>query len=145
MKQLPTHLLTWCHKKSCFLGLPLPEFFKNWYFGFIPERCDKIYYVNWTPHKVQHVWTRNEPANNLIRKSLWSDHGNYIGIETLFQIVQATKTQRLSIYWLNKTSRHVVIFINRQRTNKLFRLKLLIGCTNRTDWHTYWLRVAIPI
>ena len=44
----------------------------------------------------------------------------------------------MSIYWLNKTSRHVVIFINRQRTNKLIRLKLLIGCTNRTDWHTYW-------
>ena len=46
--------------------------------------------------------------------------------------------QRLPIHWLNKTSRHLVIFINRQRTNILIRLKLLIGWTNRTDWQTYW-------
>ena len=31
-----------------------------------------------------------------------------------------------------------MIFIYRQRTNKQIRLKLLIGCTNRTDWHTYY-------
>ena len=37
-----------------------------------------------------------------------------------------------------KTSRQVVIFICRQWTNILIRLKLLIGCTNRTDWQTYW-------
>ena len=37
-----------------------------------------------------------------------------------------------------KTSRQVVIFICRQWTNILIRLKLLIGCTNRTDWQTYY-------
>ena len=31
-----------------------------------------------------------------------------------------------------------MIFINRQRTNIIIRLKLLIGCINRTDWQTYW-------
>ena len=55
-------------------------------------------------------------------------HGNHIGMETLFQIDKNTficrkrtnsqeKELTNSLYWLIKTSRQVVIFIYRQRTN----------------------------
>ena len=60
-------------------------------------------------------------------------YGNHIGMETLFQIVHMQKKNLLTHRkknhptlfigcWLIKTSRHVVIFICRQRTNKLIRL-----------------------
>ena len=69
-------------------------------------------------------------------------YGNHIGMETLFQIVHMQKknlsnSQEIelsnSLYWLIKTSRQVVIFICRQRTNLQHQIKVLIGCTNRTD------------
>ena len=61
------------------------------------------------------------------------NHGNHIGMETLFQIDKNTYAEKEltnsqekelsnSLYWLIKTSRQVVIFICRQTTNLLIRL-----------------------
>ena len=73
-------------------------------------------------------------------------------METLLQIVQKSAEKELtnsqekeisnSPYWFIKTSRQVVIFIFRQRTNELIRLSSLlvaqIGLTNTHTEISHW-------
>ena len=67
-----------------------------------------------------------------------------VNTATLYADKELNNSLVLSLDWLNKTNRQVVIFRNRQRTNLLIRLSsLLVAQICRTDWHTYWHTVSV--
>ena len=68
----------------------------------------------------------------------WGHEITKYGIHSFTQITLAvdnelTYRQDSAPDWLNKSSRQLVLCIYRQRTNKLTKGYLLIGCTNRND------------